>query len=85
MLESTHGDATELIDLTEEHFASIIKLKQLRSCENYIIDSYRKNNNSVSEFIFINYSPNRKIVDEKQKQPIDFDLCKCFYCAIFLE
>ena len=64
-LESTHGNATKLVDLTEEHFASIIKLKQLGSFENYIIDSYRKNNNSVSEFIFINYSPNRKIVDEK--------------------
>ena len=25
----THGDATKLVDLTEEHFASIKKLKQL--------------------------------------------------------
>ena len=81
----THGDATKLVDLTEKHFVSIKKLKQYDSCENYIIESYRKNNDFVTEFIFINYSPNREIVGEKQQEAIDFDLCKCFYCATLFE
>ena len=33
------------------------------------MDSYGKNNDFVTEFIFMNYLPNRKIVDEKQQQP----------------
>ena len=81
----THGDATKLVDLTEEYFASIKKLKQFGCYGSYIKDSFRKNNGFVTEFIFINYSPNRTIVDEKQQQPIDFDFCKCFYCATFFE
>ena len=81
----THGDATKLVDLTEKHFVSIKKLKQYGSCGNYIIGIYRKNNDFVTEFIFINYSPNREIVDEKQQEAIDFDLCKCFYCATLFE
>ena len=44
-----------------------------------------KNNDFVTEFIFINQSPNRKTVDEKQQEAIDFDLCKCFYCATLFE
>ena len=81
----THRDATKLVDLTEEYFASIKNLKQFGCCGSYIKDSYRKNSGFVTEFIFTNYSPNRKIVGEKQQQPIDFEYCKCFYCATFFE
>ena len=65
----THGDTTKLVDLTEEHFASIKKLKQLGWVEIISWTAIEKKNDFVTGFIFINYLPNRKIVDEKQQQP----------------
>ena len=44
----------------------------------------RENNNFMTDFVFIDYSPNRRIIDDQQ--PIDdFELCKCYFCISFFE
>ena len=43
-----------------------------------------KNNDFMTDFIFKNYSPNRRIIDNQQ--PInDFEICNCYFCNSFFE
>ena len=44
----------------------------------------RENNNFMTDFVLINYSPNRRIIDDQE--PIDdFEVCNCYFCISFLE
>ena len=39
----------------------------------------RENNDFMTNFVLINYSPNRRIIDDQQ--PIDgFELHNCYFC-----
>ena len=59
------------------------KLRELGWCANYMMDK-SKNNDFMTDFIFKNYSPNRRIIDNQQ--PInDFEICNCYYCNSFFE
>ena len=44
----------------------------------------RENNDFMTNFVLINYSPNRRIIDDQQ--PIDdFELHNCYFCnRVFL-
>ena len=74
----SHEDVLKLVVLTEEHFAREKKLRELGWCAYYMIDK-RKNNDFMTDFVFINYSPNRKIIDDQQLLD-DFELCNCYFC-----
>ena len=79
----SHEDVLKLVVLTEKHFVQEKKLRELGWCANYMMDK-RKNNDFMTDFVFINYSPNRKIIDDQQ--PIDdFELCNCYFCIYFFE
>ena len=43
----------------------------------------RENNDLLIDFVFINYSPNRRIVD--QQSVVNFELCNCYFCNVFFE
>ena len=44
----------------------------------------RENNDFMTDFVFMNYSPNRRIIDDQQ--PIDdFGLRNCYFCISFFE
>ena len=75
---ASHEDVRKLVVLTEEQFAQEKKLRELGWCANYTMDK-RENNDFMTDFVFINYSPNRRIIDDQQ--PIDdFELCNCCLC-----
>ena len=79
----SHEDVLKLVVLTEKHFAWEKKLRELGWCANYMMDK-RENNDFMTDFVFINYSPNRRIIDDQQ--PIDdFELCNCYFCNSFFE
>ena len=44
----------------------------------------RENNDLLIDFVFINYSANRRIVDDQQSA-VNFELCKCYFCSSFFE
>ena len=78
-----HEDVLKLVVLTEEYFAQEKKFRELGWCANYMMDK-RENNDFMTDFVFINYSPNRRIIDDQQ--PIDdFELCNCYFCNSFFE
>ena len=56
----SHGDVLKLVKLTEGHFAQKRKLREIGWCTNYMTDK-RENNDFLVDFVFINYSPNRRI------------------------
>ena len=79
----SHEDVLKLVVLTEEDFAREKKLRELGSLANYMMDK-RENNDFMTDFVFINYYPNRRIIDNQQ--PIDdFELCNCYFCNSFFE
>ena len=78
----SHGDVLKLVELTEEHFSRKKKLRELGWCANYMMDK-RENNDLLIDFVFINYSPNRRIVD--QQTVVNFELCNCYFCNVFFE
>ena len=79
----SHEDVLKLVILTEEYFAREKKLREVGWCANYMMDK-RENNDFMTDFVFINYSPNRRIIDDQQ--PIDdFELCNCYFCNSFFE
>ena len=79
----SHEDVLKLTVLTEKHFVQEKKLRELGWCANYMMDK-RENNDFMTDFVFINYSPNRRIIDDQQ--PIDdFELHNCYFCnRVFL-
>ena len=53
------------------------KLREFGWCANYMMDK-RENNDFITDFVFINYSPNRRMIDDQQ--PIyDLELCNCYF------
>ena len=77
----SHEDVLKLTVLTEKHFVQEKQLRELGWCANYMMDK-RENNDFMTDFVFINYSPNRRIIDDQQ--PIDdFELCNCYFCNSF--
>ena len=77
----SHEDVLKLTVLTEKHFVQEKKLRELGWCANYMMDK-RENNDFMTDFVLINYSPNRRIIDDQQ--PIDdFELCNCYFCIFF--
>ena len=77
----SHEALFKLVVLTEEHFAREKKIRELGWCANYMKDK-RENNDFMTDFVFIFYSPNRRIIDDQQ--PIDdFELCNCYFCNSF--
>ena len=79
----SHEALFKLVVLTEEHFAREKKIRELGWCANYMKDK-RENNDFMTDFVFIFYSPNRRIIDDQQ--PIDdFELCNCYFCNSFFE
>ena len=79
----SHENVLKLVVLTEERFVREKKLRELGWCANYMMDK-SKNNDFMTDFIFINYAPNRRIIDNQQ--PInDFELCNCYFCNSFSE
>ena len=78
-----HEDILKLVVLTEEYFAQERKFRELGWCANYMTDK-RENNDLMADFVFINYSPNRRIIGNQQ--PIDdFKLSSCYFCNSFFE
>ena len=76
----SHEDVLKLVGQIEEHFAWKKNLRELGWCTNYM--DKRENNNFMTDFVFINYSSNRRIIDDQQ--PIDdFELCNCYFCNHF--
>ena len=42
----------------------------------------RENNDFMTDYVFVNYSPNRRIINDQQ--PInDFELWNCYFCNSF--
>ena len=79
----SHEDVLKLVILTEEYFAREKKLREVGWCANYMMDK-RENNDFMTDFVLINYSPNRRIIDDQQ--PIDnFELCNCYFCKSIFE
>ena len=60
----SHEDVLGLVVLTEEHFAQEKKLRELGWCADYMMDK-RENNDFMTDFVFINYSLNRRIIDDQ--------------------
>ena len=78
-----HGDVLKLVELTEEHFSQKKKIRELGWSANSMMDE-SENNDFMNDFVFINCSPNRKII--VGQQPIDdFELCNCYFCNSFFE
>ena len=44
----------------------------------------RENNDPLSDFVFINYLLNPRIVDDQQSV-VNFELCNCYFCGAFFE
>ena len=78
-----HGDVLKLVELTEEHFSQKKELRELGWCANYMMDK-REKNDLLIDFVFINYSPNRRIVDDQQSV-VNFELYNCYFCSTFFE
>ena len=78
-----HGDVLKLVELTEEHFSQKKELRELGWCVNYMMDK-RENSDLLIDFVFINYLPNRRIVDDQQSV-VNFELCNCYFCSTFFE
>ena len=79
----SHEDVLKLVVLNEEHFCREKNLRELGWCRNYMMDK-RENNDFMTDYVFINYSPNRRIINDQQ--PInDFELCNCYFCNSFFE
>ena len=79
----SHEEVLKLVVLTEEDFAREKKLRELGWLANYMMDK-RENNDFMTDFVFINYSLNRRIIDD-QKPIDDFELCNCYFCDSFFE
>ena len=79
----SHEDVLKLFVLTEEHFAREKKLRELGWCANYMMDK-RENNDFMTDFVFIDYSPNRRMIDD-QHLIDDFELCNCYFYISFFE
>ena len=60
----SHEDVLGLVVLTEEHFAQEKKLRELGWCADYMMDK-RENNDFMTDFVFINYSLNHRIIDDQ--------------------
>ena len=71
----SHEDVLKLFVLTEEHFGREKKLRELGWCANYMMDK-RENNYFMTDFVFIDYSANRRMIDDQQLID-DFELCNC--------
>ena len=78
-----HGDVLKLVELTEEHFSQKKELRELGWCVNYMMDK-RENSDLLIDFVFINYLPNPRIVDDQQSV-VNFELCNCYFCSTFFE
>ena len=72
-----HGDVFILVKLTEGHFVQKKKLREVGWCANYMMDK-RENKDFLVDFVFINYSPNQRKVDEQQPT-VDLELCNYFF------
>ena len=72
-----HGNVLKLVELTEEHFSWKKKLRELGWCANYMMDK-RENNDLLIDYVFINYSPNCRVVDDQQSV-VNFELCKVLF------
>ena len=60
----SHEDVLKLVKLTEKHyFVRKKNVRELGWCANYMMDK-RENNDFVVDFVFTNYSPNYRIVDD---------------------
>ena len=60
---------------SHEDVLKLVVLRELGWCANYTIDK-RENNDFMTDFVFMNYSRNHRIIDDQQ--PIDdFELCNC--------
>ena len=79
----SHEDVLKLFVLTEEHFAQEKKLRELGWCANYMMDK-RENNYFMTDFVFIDYSANRRMIDDQQLID-DFELCNCYFYISFFE
>ena len=77
----SHEDVLKLVVLTKKHFAREQKLRELGWCANYMMDK-RENSDFMTDFVFINYSPSRRIKDDQQPTA-DFELCNCYFCNSF--
>ena len=58
-------------------------LREIGWCTNYMMDEI-ENNDFLVDFVFINYMPNRRIVDEQQSN-VDFELYNCIFCGNVFE
>ena len=66
-----HEDVLKLVVLTEEQFAREKKLRELGLCANYMMDK-KENNDFMTDFVFINYFPNRSILGDQQPMILNF-------------
>ena len=81
----SHEDVVKLVALNKEYFAPQKKIKRtwlVCKLHDETLHDKRENNDFMTDFVFINYSPNRRIIDDQQ--PIDdFELCNCYFCNSF--